>query len=175
MAFPPTREDRIETLEIVVQTYATANLLDERDGRGNTALNLLVQEGREAEIRLFAQASPTIRNDDGCCALDYAMRAYYTKPSLLTAMLTTFGTKVSGVLDRVSQVVKVDDNNSSNQIFIGKRNCTNKENITATNRLAYTCPRKKSDKLILHKLCLKVAKKHDPGKSSKHAQYDIGK
>ncbi len=85
----------METLEIVVQTYSAAGLLDEQDAKGNTALNLLVQEGREGEIKLFAQASPTIRNDEDCCALDYAMKAYYTKPSLLGAMLTTFGIKVT--------------------------------------------------------------------------------
>lgn len=78
-----------------MQTYSAAGLLDEKDAKGNTALNLLVQEGREGEIRLFAQASPTVRNDEGLCALDYTMRAYYTKPSLLGAMLTTFGIKVT--------------------------------------------------------------------------------
>lgn len=84
--------------QVVVQTYSAAGLLDEKDARGNTALNLLVQEGREAEIRLFTQASPTIRNNEGSCALDYAMRSYYTKPSLLSAMLNTFGIKVGKLL-----------------------------------------------------------------------------
>ena len=93
--YPPTREDRIETLEIVVQTYAAMSLLDEVDAKGNTALNLLVQEGRETEIRLFTNASPTVKNNEGLCALDYAMRSYYTKPTLLGSMLSTFGIKAA--------------------------------------------------------------------------------
>ena len=92
---PPTREDKQETLEMVVQAYSATSQLDKTDAKGNTALNLLIQGGKEAEIRLFVNACPSLKNNEGLCPLDYAMRSYYTKPSLLNAMLNTFGARAA--------------------------------------------------------------------------------
>lgn len=91
----PTREDKLDTVNIVARAFLAAGLLNEKDANGNTALSILVQAGREKEVQFLAGSSPTAPNKEGKCALDYAMLVYPTKPQLVGALLDTFGTSAA--------------------------------------------------------------------------------
>ena len=91
----PTREDKVETVNVVARSFRSQSLLNEKDINGNNAISILVQAAREKEIQLLAGSLPSIPNKEGKCALDYAMLAYSTKPALITAMLQTFGSSAA--------------------------------------------------------------------------------
>ena len=91
----PTREDKNETVQLIIQHSAGANILDEEDSDGNTALNLIVQMRREADIPLLASADPTIPNKRGYSAIDVAMDIYEEQPRLIETLLKTFPIKAA--------------------------------------------------------------------------------
>lgn len=91
----PTREDKLETVNIVARAFRAAGLLNEKDGNGNTVVSILVQAGREKEVPILSGSSPTMTNKENKCAIDYAMLVYSTKPHLISALLSTFGTSAA--------------------------------------------------------------------------------
>ena len=91
----PTREERSETLQLVIQYCTEAFILNEIDSDGNVALNLIIQMRRETEVPLFSAADPTIPNKRGNSAIDVAMDIYEEQPGLIEVLLKTFPIKVA--------------------------------------------------------------------------------